>query len=47
MEAVDLLVNNAGLASGLSTIQEGDFADGTMLDTNERPAERFPLHRAQ
>ena len=32
---VDLLVNNAGLASGLSTIQEGDFADwDVMLDTN-------------
>src|SRR6187455_1014850 len=32
---VDVLVNNAGLASGLSTIQEGDIDDWeTMIDTN-------------
>jgi NADP-dependent 3-hydroxy acid dehydrogenase YdfG len=31
----DLLVNNAGLASGLSKIQDGDFDDwDTMIDTN-------------
>src|SRR5690606_34883618 len=30
-----VLVNNAGLASGLSTIQEGDFEDwDRMIDTN-------------
>ncbi len=32
---VDVLVNNAGLAAGLSTIQEGDIADWErMIDTN-------------
>lgn len=32
---IDVLVNNAGLASGLSTIQEGNFDDwNVMLDTN-------------
>lgn len=32
---IDLLVNNAGLAAGLSTIQEGDIEDWeTMIDTN-------------
>jgi NADP-dependent 3-hydroxy acid dehydrogenase YdfG len=32
---VDVLVNNAGLAQGLSTIQEGDIDDwNTMIDTN-------------
>lgn len=31
----DVLINNAGLASGLSTVQEGDFADwDRMIDTN-------------
>lgn len=34
-KAIDVLVNNAGLASGLSTIQEGNFDDwNVMLDTN-------------
>jgi len=33
--AVDTLVNNAGLASGLSTVQEGELADWeAMIDTN-------------
>lgn len=32
---IDVLVNNAGLAAGLSTIQEGDFDDwDLMIDTN-------------
>jgi NADP-dependent 3-hydroxy acid dehydrogenase YdfG len=32
---IDVLVNNAGLASGLSTIQEGNIDDWeTMIDTN-------------
>lgn len=32
---INILVNNAGLASGLSTIQEGEFDDwDTMIDTN-------------
>jgi NADP-dependent 3-hydroxy acid dehydrogenase YdfG len=32
---IDVLVNNAGLASGLSLIHEGDIADWeTMIDTN-------------
>lgn len=32
---IDLLINNAGLASGLSTIQEGDVSDWEkMIDTN-------------
>jgi 3-hydroxy acid dehydrogenase / malonic semialdehyde reductase len=32
---IDLLVNNAGLAAGLSTIQEGDLNNWeTMIDTN-------------
>lgn len=32
---VDILINNAGLASGLSPIHEGDIADWeTMIDTN-------------
>jgi len=32
---VDVLVNNAGLASGLATVQEGDIDDWeTMIDTN-------------
>lgn len=32
---IDVLVNNAGLASGLSTIQEGDIDDWeVMIDTN-------------
>ena len=32
---IDILINNAGLASGLSKIHEGDFADwDAMLDTN-------------
>jgi 3-hydroxy acid dehydrogenase / malonic semialdehyde reductase len=32
---VDVLINNAGLASGLSTIQDGDIDDWeTMIDTN-------------
>lgn len=31
----DVLINNAGLASGLSTVQEGDFDDwDRMIDTN-------------
>jgi 3-hydroxy acid dehydrogenase/malonic semialdehyde reductase len=31
----DVLLNNAGLASGMSTVQEGDFADwDRMIDTN-------------
>jgi 3-hydroxy acid dehydrogenase/malonic semialdehyde reductase len=34
-EAPDVLVNNAGLASGLDTLQEGDFDDwDRMIDTN-------------
>ncbi len=33
--APDLLLNNAGLAAGLSTVQEGDFEDwDRMIDTN-------------
>jgi NADP-dependent 3-hydroxy acid dehydrogenase YdfG len=33
--AIDVLVNNAGLAVGLTTIQEGDFDDwNRMIDTN-------------
>lgn len=33
--AVDVLVNNAGLAAGLSTVQEGDLSDWEdMIDTN-------------
>lgn len=33
--AIDVLVNNAGLAAGLSPIQEGELADwNTMIDTN-------------
>ena len=32
---IDILINNAGLASGLSTIQEGDIEDWEkMIDTN-------------
>ena len=32
---IEVLVNNAGLAKGLSTIQEGDLGDwDVMLDTN-------------
>lgn len=32
---IDVLINNAGLASGLSTIEEGVFDDwNTMIDTN-------------
>lgn len=32
---IDMLVNNAGLASGLSDIQDGDFEDwDAMIDTN-------------
>lgn len=34
-KAIDVLVNNAGLALGLSPIQDGDFEDwDTMIDTN-------------
>ena len=34
-ESPDLLLNNAGLASGISTIQDGDVNDWeTMIDTN-------------
>ncbi len=34
-KTIDVLVNNAGLASGLSTIQEGDIDDWeVMIDTN-------------
>lgn len=34
-QAIDLLLNNAGLASGLEPIQEGDFLDWEkMIDTN-------------
>ncbi|REJ81288.1 MAG: SDR family NAD(P)-dependent oxidoreductase [Bacteroidetes bacterium] len=34
-KSIDVLVNNAGLASGLSTIQEGDIDDWeVMIDTN-------------
>lgn len=33
--SIDILINNAGLASGLSTIQEGDIDDWEkMIDTN-------------
>jgi 3-hydroxy acid dehydrogenase/malonic semialdehyde reductase len=32
---IDVLVNNAGLAAGITTIQEGDFSDwDRMIDTN-------------
>ena len=35
MKTIDVLVNNAGLAAGLSTIQEGKSDDwDTMIDTN-------------
>lgn len=35
MKSVDVLVNNAGLAAGLSTIQDGKTEDwDTMIDTN-------------
>lgn len=35
MKQIDVLINNAGLAQGLSTIQEGDIHDWeTMIDTN-------------
>jgi NADP-dependent 3-hydroxy acid dehydrogenase YdfG len=35
MKAIDVLVNNAGLASGLATIQEGKTEDwDVMIDTN-------------
>jgi 3-hydroxy acid dehydrogenase / malonic semialdehyde reductase len=35
MKQIDVLVNNAGLAQGLSVIQEGDINDWeTMIDTN-------------
>lgn len=35
LKNIDVLVNNAGLASGLSTIQEGSLDDWeTMIDTN-------------
>lgn len=34
-DAIDILINNAGLASGLSTIDEGDIDDWeVMIDTN-------------
>ncbi len=34
-QKIDVLVNNAGLASGISPIQEGDFEDwDKMIDTN-------------
>ncbi|GGI90406.1 SDR family oxidoreductase [Legionella impletisoli] len=34
-KSIDVLVNNAGLAAGLDTIQEGDSADwDAMIDTN-------------
>ena len=34
-KAVDILINNAGLALGLNTIDEGDLSDWeTMIDTN-------------
>jgi 3-hydroxy acid dehydrogenase / malonic semialdehyde reductase len=34
-KTIDILINNAGLAVGLSTIQEGDLDDWeTMIDTN-------------
>jgi NADP-dependent 3-hydroxy acid dehydrogenase YdfG len=34
-EAPDILINNAGLASGLDTVQDGDFDDwDKMIDTN-------------
>lgn len=34
-DTIDLLVNNAGLAAGLATIDEGDMDDwDTMIDTN-------------
>jgi 3-hydroxy acid dehydrogenase/malonic semialdehyde reductase len=34
-KAIDILINNAGLAAGLSTIQEGRIEDwDTMIDTN-------------
>ncbi|MCE2740236.1 MAG: SDR family NAD(P)-dependent oxidoreductase [Sphingobacteriales bacterium] len=34
-KGIDVLVNNAGLASGLATIDKGDLADWeTMIDTN-------------
>lgn len=34
-KTIDVLINNAGLASGLSTIQEGNIDDWeTMIDTN-------------
>jgi serine 3-dehydrogenase len=33
--AIDILLNNAGLAQGLSTVQDGDIEDWeTMIDTN-------------
>lgn len=32
---IDVLINNAGLAAGLSTVQDGDFDEwGRMIDTN-------------
>ncbi|MBK9047852.1 MAG: SDR family NAD(P)-dependent oxidoreductase [Bacteroidetes bacterium] len=35
MEKIDVLVNNAGLASGLAAIQDGELSDWeTMIDTN-------------
>ena len=35
LKGIDLLVNNAGLASGLDKIQDGDIRDwDTMIDTN-------------
>jgi 3-hydroxy acid dehydrogenase / malonic semialdehyde reductase len=50
---IDLLVNNAGLASGLSTIDEGDLSDWeTMIDTNVKgllyvTRQIAPMMRAQ
>lgn len=35
VDSIDILINNAGLASGLSTIDEGDMDDwDVMIDTN-------------
>jgi 3-hydroxy acid dehydrogenase / malonic semialdehyde reductase len=50
---IDLLVNNAGLASGLATIDEGDLSDWeTMIDTNVKgllyvTRQISPMMRAQ
>ena len=51
--SIDILINNAGLASGMSTIDEGEYEDwDTMIDTNVKgllyvSREMLPIFKRQ